>query len=788
MSAQPAAPAVPPDHVTIEIDGVAMVVPKGSTIIQGADKAGIPIPRFCYHDKLAVAANCRMCLVEVEMGGKPMPKPQPACATPVADGMKVHTQSARALSAQRNVMEFLLINHPLDCPICDQGGECELQDLSLGYGRSVSRFVERKRVIPDEDLGPLVETFMTRCIHCTRCVRVMSEVAGTFELGGMERGERLQIGTYVGKPLMSELSGNVIDVCPVGALTNKPFKFRARAWELIARESIGFHDALGSNLWLHIRRGEALRAVPRDNEAINECWLSDRDRWACEALRSPDRVLVPQVRRNGAWVDVDWNEGVRAASEALRAAPQGGIGALLSPATSCEEGHLLGKLVRALGSGHVDHRLRQLDFAGDAGAAPFAMPVADVPKADTVVLLGCNPRHEMPLLGARIRKAVVQGARVHAINPVDFDLGFEIPLASRINAAPDAFVPAVLRLARAVGEGREAPTGALADALHGVEGDEFTRAVAAALAGSQAAVLFVGESVLNHPQASLLREAARYIGRLTGAALNEIPAGANAIGLARVGAMPDAGALDARAMLAQPRSVYVLYGCEPPEDFADGAAVMAALGKADHVVAFASFASEALRRVASVILPIGVLPETDATVVNVDGIRQELVEAARPPGEARAGWRVLRVLGAALALDGFGFTEIAEVRAAMPDNAPARALPATPAASATAATTPPNGSLVRIATTAIYAADATLRRSMPLQAHPLGQSAGVLVLHPEDALALGLGHGTQARVNGSVLAVEVSARVPRGGAWAQAGSTATALLPPHGAALDISRA
>src|SRR6478609_6048483 len=336
MSAQPVNPNLPPDHVTVFIDGVELAAPKGSMIIHAADKAGIPIPRFCYHDKLSVAANCRMCLVEVEK----MPKPAPACATPVMDGMKVVTRSDKALKSQRNVMEFLLINHPLDCPICDQGGECELQDLSMGYGRSVSRFVERKRVIPDEDLGSLVETEMTRCIQCTRCVRFMAEIAGTYELGGMERGEDLQIGTYVGKPLMSELSGNVIDICPVGALTNKPFRFRARAWELIARESIGYHDALGANLWLHTRRGEALRAVPRDNEAINECWASDRDRYSNDGLRANDRAKTPMVKRNGAWVETDWNEAIRAASESLKRAGAGGIGALLHPATSNEEGHL----------------------------------------------------------------------------------------------------------------------------------------------------------------------------------------------------------------------------------------------------------------------------------------------------------------------------------------------------------------------------------------------------------------------------------------------------------------
>lgn len=287
MSAQPVNPNVPPDHVTVEIDGQSLVVPKGSMIIQAADKAGIPIPRFCYHEKLPIAANCRMCLVDVEKS----PKPSPACATPVMDGMKVTTRSEKALKYQRSVMEFLLINHPLDCPICDQGGECELQDVSLGYGRSVSRFNERKRVVPDEDIGPLVATEMTRCIQCTRCVRFTADIAGTYELGGMYRGENLQIGTYDGKPLTTEISGNVIDVCPVGALTNKVFQFRARPWELMARESLGYHDAMGSNLFLHVRRGEVLRTVPRENEAVNECWLSDRDRYS-------HQVCTPKIARS----------------------------------------------------------------------------------------------------------------------------------------------------------------------------------------------------------------------------------------------------------------------------------------------------------------------------------------------------------------------------------------------------------------------------------------------------------------------------------------------------------
>jgi len=788
VSAQPANPNVPPDHVTIDIDGESLIVPKGSMIIVAADKAGIAIPRFCYHEKLAIAANCRMCMVEVEMGGKPMPKPQPACATPVADGMKVSTKSAKALSAQRNVMEFLLINHPLDCPICDQGGECELQDLSLGYGRSVSRFVERKRVIPDEDLGSLVETEMTRCIQCTRCVRFMAEVAGTYELGGMERGENLQIGTYVGKPLMSELSGNVIDICPVGALTNKPFRFRARAWELIARESIGYHDALGSHLWLHTRRGEALRAVPRDNEAINECWLSDRDRYSCDGLHAPDRATKPMVKKNGAWVETDWSDAIRAASEALKRIPAGELGALVHPATSNEEGHLVAKLVRALGSEHVDHRLRQLDFADDAIAHRFEMPFADIEKANAILLIGCNPRHDVPLLGARIRKAFKRGAKVFAINPIDFELEVDVAMTGKRIVAPSAMLDALLDLAKAANDNGHLPESHdLAGEIAGRNAGDVAKNWMKAMTDAGSSVVILGESATQHPRASALRAAAEFAAKASGSAFNEIPNGANAIGLAQVGVAPREGALDAHAMLRNGRKGYILYGCEPPEDFADGALALDALSNAECVVAFSSFVSDALKRVASVIFPIGLVPEIDATLVNLDGVAQTVMPATKAPGDARPGWRVLRALGAALALEGFDFTEINEVRAriAKNDNHGRRKHAATDANSDAAISNTGKG-LEHIATMAIYRADAVLRRTPSLQAHPLTRGA-LATLNPEDGLALGLGHGAIARFAGIVLPVEMNKRVPRGAVWIEAGYAETATLPPNGSVIEIAR-
>ena len=733
MSAQPVNPNVPPDHVSIEIDGVAMTTPKGSMIIQAADKAGIPIPRFCYHDKLSVAANCRMCLVEVEK----MPKPAPACATPVMDGMKVITRSEKALKSQRNVMEFLLINHPLDCPVCDQGGECELQDLSMGYGRSISRFAERKRVVPDEDIGPLVATEMTRCIQCTRCVRFTAEVAGTYELGGMYRGENLQIGTYDGKPLTTELSGNVIDVCPVGALVDKVYQFRARPWEMVARESVGFHDALGSNLFHHVRRGEVLRTVPRANDAVNECWLSDRDRYSRDGLYSDDRAVQPLVKDAGEWREATWDEALARAAEILRDNTGDRLGMLVHPATSNEEGALLARLADALATGNVDHRISQADLSDAAIAEPFQMPVAEIGAAQAIVIVGCNLRHELPLVHARVRQAWTRGTKVHVINPVEFEFTFE-PSSTAI-VAPSA----------------------IADALR-------SEALRSAIGDASNVAVIVGALAENGPRASEIRAAARDFAERTGARLCRIPQGANAVGLAANGVLPTT--LDASAMLAQPRSAYVLYGVEPGLDFADPGAALAAFSGAQ-VVAFSHYACASTRAAADVILPIGLLPEIDATLTNLDGIEQQARSAGRLPGDARPGWRVLRALGGTLGAAGFEFTDLAGLRAGMQ---PKRVNPV-----AGARPDVDGDGLEVAAGVAIYRSDATVRRSPALQAHPLNLEPRAVV-HPDDAAAAGLVDGQVARVTAragtATLPIVVSATVAKGTVWVQTGHGATAPL------------
>ncbi len=775
MSAQPSNNAAP-DLLNIEVDGKPTQIRKGAMIIEAADAIGVAIPRFCYHRKLPIAANCRMCLVDVEMGGKMMPKPQPACATPVAEGMKVTTRSEKALKFQKDVMEFLLINHPLDCPICDQGGECELQDVALGYGRSVSRYTERKRTVSDENLGPLVATEMTRCIQCTRCVRFTSEIAGTYELGGLNRGENLQIGTYIGKTIETELSGNIIDVCPVGALTNKPFQFQARAWELMAKPSIGYHDALGSNLWLHTRRGEVLRTVPRDNESINECWLSDRDRYSHQGLYADDRISAPEVKRNGQWRATTWEDALKFAGEALKKAPGSELGVLVHPATSNEEGDLLMRLARGLGSAHVDHRLRQLDFADNATAQPFALPVVDVEQAKAVLLVGSDLRYEMPLLNHRVHQATKRGAKVYAVNPAKFD--FNYALAAESIVAPPALVDALLALAKAAVTAGAAAPATLAEAITSVQADQGDVDAVAALKSGQSVVI-LGEAAVTHPQASWLRAIARFIADATAAAYNELPVGANAIGLSRLGVLPGNGGLDAHAMLAQPRKSYLLYGVEPPLDFADGDTTLKALHAADQVVAFTSYASPTLRDVVDVILPIALLPEMDATLVNVDGLAQGVQAGAKAPGQTRPGWKVLRALGGSLQLAGFEFDDIAGLREGIENRPAARRDGLAPRASSTG--------LARLASWPIYRGDAVLRRAAALNAHPLNRAPAAR-MNARDAERLGMVDGVMLRVEHSRLPLVVDAAVPEGAVWIEAGHDLTATLPPYGASITLTKA
>jgi NADH-quinone oxidoreductase subunit G len=776
------------EMVNIEVDGIALQAPKGSMIIEATDKAGIEIPRFCYHPKLSIAANCRMCLVDVEKA----PKPLPACATPVMEGMKVYTDSRRAVDAQHGVMEFLLINHPLDCPICDQGGECELQDQAMGYGRSVARFTERKRVVKDKNVGPLVQTEMTRCIHCTRCVRFLEEIAGTAEMGGAGRGDRLEIGTCVENSIDSELSGNIIDLCPVGALTNKPFRFAARAWELVARPSVAAHDAVGSCLFHHVRRGKILRTVPRDNEATNEAWLSDRDRYSHLGLYARDRVLSPQLRQDGEWKEVRWDEAFNAAAAILKEqleqhGPQQ-LGLLMSPSCTNEEFYLAQHLVRQLGSGNIDHRLREQDFSDDAAgpvSAAFTMKTAEIQDADAVLLVGCNPRQEAPIIGHRLRKAHLGGAKITAINPVDWPFHFDTSLDAIV--APQKMVGELAALAVAVEKATGVKAGeslqpVLQSAADSARHDELARR----LQEGGRSLVMLGQFAMTHPDAAWLRKLAGYVAEATGSSLNVLRLGGNPVGARQAGAVPHHGPGGAKAvagrdtadMLNNGLSCAILWDIEPEFDIDDPARTMKALGKADKVIAVGAFATDSLKAVADVILPLSPLAESEGSILNFDGDGLQFGAAGTAMGESRPGWKILRMLGHKLGLDGFGQVSLAEVQ----QEAVQAMTPIGRSTADTALRAPVYAEgLYRIGELPMYSVDALVRRSGPLQQTAQAQ-VHYLGLSREDADRLGLNDGAVARVRQGDASAEIEVRVtdevPAGGAWLRTATCAVRELGP----------
>jgi NADH-quinone oxidoreductase subunit G len=657
--------------VNIEIDGIKIQARDGAMVIEAADEAGIHIPRFCYHKKLSVAANCRMCLVDVEKAGKPLP----ACATPITDGMRVFTKSAKALDAQKGVMEFLLINHPLDCPICDQGGECELQDLAMGYGGSHSRFQEKKRVVPDKNLGPLISTDMTRCIHCTRCVRFGEEIAGIKELGATGRGEHMEIGTYVERAVTSEMSGNVIDLCPVGALTSKPFRYNARAWELTNRPAIAAHDCLGSNIIVQTKGKQVRRVLPRENEQINETWLADRDRFAYEGLNSADRLTTPRIKRDGQWEDVAWDAALEFAVQGLKRVVTrhgaGQLGALLAPASTVEEVYLLQKLMRGMGTANVDHRLRQRDFS-DQDIAPvfpwLGMPIAELESLQSVLMVGANLRKDQPIANHRIRKAVLAGGVAMTINPADY--GFNYPVGQQIlddAAAMPQHLAAVLKAALQQKSIRA--SGDLDKLVASVAADKRHEAVAKQLQQGRAAIL-LGVGACGHPRFASLRALAIRLSDVTGARLGYLTLGPNSAGAWLAGGVPhrSPGAkgmsygLNAGAMLAGGVKGYVLLHTEPEQDCWDGAAAAKALHSADFVMSLSSYFSEQMAEYAQVVLPVGPFSETSGTFVNVEGRWQSFAAACEPLGETRPAWKVLRVLGNLLGVGGFDHMSSEQVR------------------------------------------------------------------------------------------------------------------------------
>ena len=801
MSAQQQ-PATAVDTVTLEVDGRKLTAPKGSMIIQATDANGIYVPRFCYHHKLPIAANCRMCLVEVEKA----PKPLPACATPVAEGMKVQTRSEKARDAQQHVMEFLLINHPLDCPICDQGGECPLQDQALGYGKDDSRYDEAKRVVPDKDIGPLIATFMTRCIHCTRCVRFGQELGGVMEFGALGRGEHTEIRTFLDRSVDSELSGNVIDICPVGALTSKPFQYKARPWELDHHASIAPHDCVGSNIDLQTLRGKVMRVLPRTNEAVNECWLSDRDRFSYDALNSEERLRVPMIRQHGQWEQVDWPTALDFTVQGLQALIKRhgaqALGTLASPIATLEESYLLQKLVRALGSHNIDHRLRQLDFSDDAEAPLYpglGMAIADIEKLDAVLLIGSNPRKDQPLIGLRLRKAAARGARVTAINPVDYD--FTYKLAGKVIGRPEDMYAALAEVVKAVSDGRGAPSG-VARWVDGLKPGTEARRIADALSQGRRKAVILGPFAASHPQAAGLRALARRIAELSDATLAFLPE-ANSVSSWVAGCVPHRAALgnaagpglNAAAMLREPRKGYLLYGVEPELDVLDGALAKKAMEAAEFVVKFTSFKPSAYRSgaigYAHALLPLAPFSETAGSFVNVEGRVQRFEAAVEPLGEARPGWKILRVLGDKLGAKDFQYTSLNEVRAEI--DLPAQLSAGTAAAGAIAAPARvplTDGQLYRLAEVPLYATDPLVRRAPALQQTADNPPPAARV-NAGEATRLGFAAGdaviARTIAGEARLTIAIDARVPAGCVLIPSGYPETATLGAHGPA-NIVRA
>jgi NADH-quinone oxidoreductase subunit G len=697
--------------VEIELDGKKVEVTEGSMVMHAADKAGTYIPHFCYHKKLSIAANCRMCLVDVEKA----PKPMPACATPVTQGMIVRTKSDKAIKAQQSVMEFLLINHPLDCPICDQGGECQLQDLAVGYGGSSSRYEEEKRVVFHKDVGPLISMEeMSRCIHCTRCVRFGQEVAGVMELGMSNRGEHSEIETFLGDSVDSELSGNMIDICPVGALTSKPFRYSARTWELSRRKSVSPHDSTGANLIVQVKNNRVMRVVPLENEDVNECWIADRDRFSYEALNGSERLTQPMLKQGGQWQQVDWQTALEYVANGLKQikADHGAqsIGTLVSPHSTVEELHLAKLLTHGLGSDNIDYRLRNAEFTAFEGVRWLGTSIASLSQLQRTLVIGSNLRKDHPLFAQRIRQSVRKGGALSAVTSpelfADAD-AWAMPVANVIRVAPSAWVDALAEIAAAVAEstGAAAPVGA-----NGAASDAAKSIAASLLSGERKAIL-LGNAAAHHAQASALLALANWIGSQTGASVGFLTEAANTVGAQVVGAMPKAGGLNAARMLAGGLKAALLLNTEPVFDSAAGAAADEGLAHAKMVVTLSPF--KANLEFSDVLLPIAPFTETPGTFVNAEGRVQSFHAVVKPLGEARPAWKVLRVLANLLGLSGFAFESTSEVLAdvGLPGQSLADKLSNATSAPVTAGGAAESAPVVA----SIYQLDSIVRRAPSLQ-------------------------------------------------------------------------
>ena len=774
--------------VEIEIDGKKVEAQEGSMLMDAANRIGTYIPHFCYHKKLSIAANCRMCLVEVEKA----PKPLPACATPVTQGMVVRTHSDKAVKAQKDVMQFLLINHPLDCPICDQGGECQLQDLAVGYGASASRYHEEKRVVAPKDAGPLISMReMSRCIHCTRCVRFGQEIAGVMEFGMIGRGEHAEITSFVNGAVTSELSGNMIDLCPVGALTSKPFRYSARTWELSRRKSVSPHDSLGSNLIVQVKGSKVMRVLPLDNDAINECWLSDRDRFSYEGLNSDERLTTPMLKQGGEWKEVDWQTALEYVAHGLRNIrhEQGAdaIASIAAPYSTLEELALLGKITRGLGSQNIDFRLRQSDAVQDAKFLPWlGMPIADIARLKRVFVIGSNLRKDHPLLSAKLRGAVQRGAKLSLLNASEGNPLMAV--TNKITVAPSDWIAQLAGIAVAVAQakGISAP-----DEFSNVQPSDAAKQIAASLLSGEPRAVLLGNASARHPQAAQLHAVAQWIAQSTEAKFGYLTEAANTVG----GYLANANGALAQDLFATPRKAYVLLHAEPSLDCANPQQASAALAQADMVVAMSPFKHGI--NYADVLLPVSPFSETSGTFVNAEGRAQSFNGSVRPLADTRPGWKVLRVLGNLLTLDGFDYEASEEIRAevlgvasldgldlsAKLNNVASLPIPV-PVQNAVAG-------LQRVADVPIYASDAIVRRAASLQ-DTVDAKLPRAILSAAVAQQLGVTDGATVRVaQGSgyaVLACEIDASQPANVVRVAAGHPSTAALGAMFGAVTVEKA
>lgn len=777
--------------INLEIDGKSIAVESGTLVIEAANRLGIYVPHFCYHKKLSIAANCRMCLVQVEKA----PKPLPACATPVAEGMKVQTASAEAIKAQKGVMEFLLINHPLDCPICDQGGECELQDLAVGYGGSASRYQEEKRVVLAKDIGPLVAAEeMSRCINCTRCVRFGIEIGGVMELGQAFRGEHAEIMSFLSGTVDSELSGNMIDLCPVGALTSKPFRYLARTWELSRRKSISPHDGLGSNLTIQVKNNRVMRVLPSENEAINECWLSDKDRFSYEGLNSGDRLTKPMLKQDGQWLEVEWNVALEYVANGLRQIKEESgadqIAALATPHSTLEEMYLLQKLVRGLGSDNVDFRLRQSDFSADgkqAGAPWLGMAIADINRIDRFLLIGSFLRKDQPLLAARVRQAVKKGAQLNVLHAADDDLLMAVK--NKAIVAPSDMLAVLMQVLQALTLAKQAAPAATATTL--------AAKIAESLASGARVAILLGNFAQQHPQAAQLQSLAQQIAALCGGKFGFLGEAANSVGgyIAKavpLAAVTDTGkpGLNATAMLASPRKAYILLNVEAELDTHNPQQTLAAMCAADMVVALSAYKHQA-QDYADVMLPIAPFTETSGTFISTEGRVQSFKGVVQPLGAARPAWKILRVLGNLLGINGFdqdsseavrdealaGMDISSKLNNAVRDIAPALVVAVV--------------GLQRVSDVPIYFADAIARRSQPLQATTDAAMPEMMMQGAEFA-KLGVQPGDRVQIkqdqHSIYLTAQIDNKLPKGVVRVAAGHAATAKLGAMFGTVTVERA